>query len=97
MVNIDVPKELIDLARQIDISAYTEKEIELKLEHLEALATKHIPIRNTPIAQSAVYDVYSGLIEIFNKYDYKKIGILKMAAAKPIIKAWVYNNLKLKK
>lgn len=97
MVNIDVPKELINLARQIDVSAYSEKEIQLKLEQLEALATKHIPIRSTPIAQTAVYDVYAGLIEIFNKYDYKKIGIIKMSAAKPIIKSWAYANLKLKK
>lgn len=98
-LNKDVPPKLVALARQIDVEAYSPKERQLKIEELEALANKHIPIRHraNPIAQIQVYDIHGDLVEVLNKYDFTKLAKWKMALAEPIITKWVYKNLKLKK
>lgn len=97
LLNTDVPKKLVALARQIDVNAYTPKERQLKLEQLEALASKHIPIRRTAVRQTEVYDIHEDLVEVLNKYDYSKIGSLKMIMAEQIIVPWAKINLKMKK
>jgi len=97
LLNTDVPTKLVQIARQIDISAYSPKERQLNLEKLEALADKYIPIRRSPIRQVSVYDIHEDLVEVLNKYDFTKVGRLKMTLAEQIIVPWVKVNLKLKK
>lgn len=98
-INKDVPAKLVALARQIDVEAYAPKERQLKLEELEALATKHIPVRprNVSVQQTPIYDIHADLVEVLNKFDYSKIALWKMKAAEPLISNWVHKNLKLKK
>lgn len=97
-LNNDVPAKLIAIAKKIDVEAYSIAERQSKLQQLEQLAAQHIPQRSPgTIAQTFHGDIHPALVIVLNKYDYSKIGKLKMFAAEKVIVPWVKLNLKLKR
>lgn len=98
LINNDVPAKLLAIALKIDVEAYSAAERSEKLQQLEKLAAKHIPLRRPgTVAQTPRADIHPELAVVLNKYDYSKVGKLKMFAAEKVIVPWVRANLKLKR
>lgn len=99
LVNKIVPSALVALARQIDTAFYNQnkRNKQQKLEELEMLAVKYVPILKAKVEQVKVLDIDSDLADILNKFDFSQVNAFKMAIAAPIITKWVQQNLKLKK
>lgn len=101
-VAVDVPKELIELAKKCDFSVIPPHLHDQKLQELAQFAKNYIPKKSsTDLANMKYNDFDLGkcppkLMNLINQMDFKKVSKVKQMLALPFIENFLRKNQMLK-